>query len=152
MDVYLCDNLLQATQAPAGLQQALKQAHAAADFARVKAIEVVSAQAAGLPRQGTNNKVVMASEMHTQPAKARHKPPGKRGKTAAVAAQSMAAAAAGGGGSYTMWDLYKAYWLPFGDVLSAMESEGVRVNRCGACVCTCVCVEAVIVLHRATAC
>jgi hypothetical protein len=28
-----------------------------------------------------------------------------------------------------MWDLYKIYWRPFGDVLSAMESEGVRVNR-----------------------
>ena len=28
-----------------------------------------------------------------------------------------------------MWDLYKEYWLPFGQLLTDMESAGVLVNR-----------------------
>lgn len=31
--------------------------------------------------------------------------------------------------SYTLWELYCDYWHPFGEVLTAMEAEGVRVNR-----------------------
>jgi hypothetical protein len=34
--------------------------------------------------------------------------------------------------NYTLWDLYCEYWKPFGDVLTQMEQDGVRVNRCGA--------------------
>jgi hypothetical protein len=28
-----------------------------------------------------------------------------------------------------MWDLYKEYWLPFGQLLTDMEAVGVLVNR-----------------------
>ena len=28
----------------------------------------------------------------------------------------------------TMWDFYKEWWLPFGELLTEMEKEGIKVN------------------------
>ena len=32
--------------------------------------------------------------------------------------------------SYTMWEMYRHYWAPFGELLTDMEREGILVNRC----------------------
>ncbi len=31
------------------------------------------------------------------------------------------------GANRTMWDYYQNYWLPFGEVLTDMEREGIKV-------------------------
>lgn len=41
----------------------------------------------------------------------------------------VAAATGHGGAGYTMMDLYRDYWLPFGKLLTDMEDAGMMVNR-----------------------
>jgi len=41
----------------------------------------------------------------------------------------VAAATGHGGPGYTMLDLYRDYWLPFGKLLTDMEDAGMMVNR-----------------------
>ena len=36
-----------------------------------------------------------------------------------------------GGQGYSMWDLYRDYWQPFGLLLTDMERQGMMVDRCG---------------------
>ena len=31
-------------------------------------------------------------------------------------------------GLENMWDLYKKYWRPFGEILTNMEREGIKIN------------------------
>jgi hypothetical protein len=133
MDVYLCKNLVGADSSPPGMTKALKQANEAVKIAESAA----AARAAGVELQN-------AKLAGKGPRKAGPKPgPKKRqpGRTEDVAGNgthaaaggdegaAAAATAAADNGTYTMWDLYNMYWLPFGDVLSAMESAGVRVDR-----------------------
>lgn len=33
------------------------------------------------------------------------------------------------GGHYSMWDMYRRYWQPFGELLTDMEREGMQVDR-----------------------
>jgi hypothetical protein len=33
------------------------------------------------------------------------------------------------GSNQTMWDYYQNYWLPFGEVLTDMEREGIKVSE-----------------------
>jgi hypothetical protein len=33
------------------------------------------------------------------------------------------------GVNQTMWDYYQNYWLPFGEVLTDMEREGIKVSE-----------------------
>lgn len=40
---------------------------------------------------------------------------------------------AGVGEGYTMWNLYCDYWMPFGELLTDMEREGMMVDRCAKC-------------------
>ena len=30
---------------------------------------------------------------------------------------------------FTMWNMYEKFWLPFGELLTDMEKEGMLVNR-----------------------
>jgi len=32
------------------------------------------------------------------------------------------------GANQTIWDYYQNYWLPFGEVLTHMEREGIKVH------------------------
>ena len=131
MDVYLCQQL-QTAGAP-GMAAALRNARFAAKTARDKAEAVQQGQAMGIKSTG----VVKAKP--TRPPKMGRSQGSVKTQQAAAeeAATAAAAVQVGNGGSssssssssYTMWDLYQMYWLPFGDVLSAMESAGVRVDR-----------------------
>jgi len=123
MDAYLCEKLLHNAQEPhPQLGNAYKQAK--------EAVRLAAAAAAAQMNPADAAEVWVAGQ--GKPSK----PPSKPGAKAKQGAAGAAAGAAGGkqqvagtGSSYSMWDLYKEYWWPFGDVLSAMESEGVRVNR-----------------------
>jgi hypothetical protein len=130
MDVYLAKQLasIQSPHSPttpeqqeqawrvAGMQSALKTATQAESCARAYAAQTESGAA----------QAAVKHNQHTAGKKGKLVPPPRGPK---AAAQQGPAAAAEPSGSYTMWDLYKIYWRPFGDVLSAMESAGVRVNR-----------------------
>jgi hypothetical protein len=140
MDVYLAKQLasIQPPHSPntpeqqeqawrvAGMQSALKTATQAESCARAYAAQIGSgaAQAAVKHNQHTAGSSGKKGKLVPPP----RGPKGAKVGQAAAAAQHGPAAVEPSG-SYTMWDLYKIYWRPFGDVLSAMESEGVRVNR-----------------------
>lgn len=146
MDEFLSRQLaaIPAPQDPSTPQEQA-QAQLVADM---QAARQTAAQAAVCARQCADRveaAAAAANVKHNQvqagAGKKKGGPPGPRGlaaskaKPAPPAAAAVPAAAAAGHaaaearGRYTMWDLYRMYWRPFGDVLSAMESEGVRVNR-----------------------
>jgi hypothetical protein len=128
MDVYLCQQL-QTAGAP-GMAAALRNARFAAKTARDKAEAVQQGQAMGIKSTG-----VVKAKPTRPPKMGRSQADAKTQQPAGAEDAAAAAAVQGGNGgssssrSYTMWDLYQMYWLPFGDVLSAMESTGVRVDR-----------------------
>lgn len=130
MDVYLCKNLVAADNSPPGMTKALKQANEAVKIAESAA----AARAAGVELQNAKLAGKGGRKAGSKPGPKKRQP-GKtedvngNGVHAEGADAAAAAAAALNNGTYTMWDLYNMYWLPFGDVLSAMESAGVRVDR-----------------------
>lgn len=141
MDVYLCQQLQTAPNAP-GMAAALRNARFAAKTARDKAEAVQQGQALGIKSNGVvkakptrppkmGKQASSAAEPQQQKEAAAAPAAPTAAPAAAVAAQGGSSGSSGSssGGSYTMWDLYQMYWLPFGDVLSAMESAGVRVDR-----------------------
>lgn len=120
MDAYLCEKLLHNAQAPhTRLGNAYKQAK--------EAVRLAAAAAAAQMNPADAAEVWVAGQ--GKPPKPPSKPGAKAKPGAAAGAAGDRQQGAGASSSYSMWDLYKEYWWPFGEVLSAMESEGVRVDR-----------------------
>eukprot|EP00879_Flechtneria_rotunda_P001581 GHRR01001740.1.p1 GENE.GHRR01001740.1~~GHRR01001740.1.p1 ORF type:complete len:951 (+),score=402.49 GHRR01001740.1:427-2853(+) len=146
MDGYLCDKL-----------KAFKPALGAAQASRHAAeATALSPPPVAAPPAATADKVKQAAALAPTPRAARIKGPtpgGLRRKSAELPAtqaatrKATAATAAvaegvsigtdGGangdkelsGDGYSMWQLYQDYWLPFGELLTDMELEGVKVDR-----------------------
>ena len=51
------------------------------------------------------------------------------GRTSSSSSSSSSVTMSGGTDPYTLWDYYLDCWLPFGNVLTDMEAEGVKVDR-----------------------
>lgn len=129
MDEFLCSQIKSAT--PDGsMDHALQQAHAAAKIAKARA-DVVAAAAALGNSLGARDNGSLAGPRRGPPKKPgpMKKLPSAAAAAAVDAVAAEAGAAGAAGGAYTMWELYTQYWLPFGNVLSSLESEGVRVDR-----------------------
>eukprot|EP00879_Flechtneria_rotunda_P027763 GHRR01029754.1.p1 GENE.GHRR01029754.1~~GHRR01029754.1.p1 ORF type:complete len:177 (-),score=88.41 GHRR01029754.1:25-555(-) len=146
MDGYLCDKL-----------KAFKPALGAAQASRHAAeATALSPPPVAAPPAATADKEKQAAALAPTPRAARIKGPtpgGLRRKSAELPAtqaatrKATAATAAvaegvsigtdGGangdkelsGDGYSMWQLYQDYWLPFGELLTDMELEGVKVDR-----------------------
>jgi hypothetical protein len=124
MDTYLVGQLLTSPAVDAKLHVAHKQALAAEKLAA----DAAAAAAAAAARANGGGGGGGSSGGSVRAAVGGNRPLPKAGPAGKTAAGS-------GGVCYSMWDLYEGYWLPFGELLTAMESEGVRVDRCGACCC-----------------
>eukprot|EP00878_Enallax_costatus_P023352 GHUV01024834.1.p1 GENE.GHUV01024834.1~~GHUV01024834.1.p1 ORF type:complete len:836 (+),score=316.26 GHUV01024834.1:283-2508(+) len=121
MDEYLCKQLVQTPDADskARMQRALEgleNAKSAQSKAAGSAAAKQSKAAAG-PRSLPSMRA---------PPPPRPRPRTSSGKTDS---ESASAHVTPKGPFYTLWDLYCDYWHPFGEVLTDMEAEGVRVNR-----------------------
>ncbi|WIA09343.1 hypothetical protein OEZ85_008750 [Tetradesmus obliquus] len=122
MDSYLCQQLLSAQQHNPQLHAALALAKEAEQPPPPAAAAALAAARGGAgpqrrPRPMMKSRVLTGQQQQQQVVQ-----PG-------VQQQQQLSTLSSSSANYTLWDLYLEYWKPFGDVLTQMEQDGVRVNR-----------------------